>query len=267
VTDQTIAQLFDLSGKGTIVTGGAMGIGQAIAFRLAEAGAGVVIADINPEAAEKTASQIAARGGKAKAVQADARSAGDAAKAVQAAVDAFGSLDILVNNAGIYPGSPVMEMTEEAWDRVLDINLKGVMLYSQTIAGEMIRAGHGGRIVNMASMEGMHPRERMAHYTTSKAGVIMLTKAMALELAPHGILINAVAPGGIITPGTAMQGSELVAAGKSLEQISAEFMARLPLGRMGNPDDVAKVVLFLASGAADYITGTVLLVDGGWQLG
>jgi 2-deoxy-D-gluconate 3-dehydrogenase len=150
---------------------------------------------------------------------------------------------------------------------VLDLNLKGVLLYSQTAAREMIRAGHGGKIVNMASMEGMHPWENLAHYTTSKAGVIMLTKAMALELARHGILINAVAPGGIMTPGTAVQGSELVAAGKSLEQVTAMFMARLALGRIGTPDDVAKVVVFLASGAADYMTGTVLLVDGGWQLG
>jgi len=267
VTDQTIAQLFDLTGKGAIVTGGAMGIGQAIAFRLAEAGAGVIIADINPEAAEKTASEIAARGGKARAVKADARNAGDAAKAVRAAVDAFGSLDILVNNAGIYPISPVLEITEEAWDRVLDVNLKGVLLYSQIAAREMIRAGHGGKIVNMASMEGMHPWENLAHYTTSKAGVIMLTKAMALELAAHGILINSVAPGGIMTPGTAVQGSELLAVGKSLEQVTGAFMARLALGRIGTPDDVAKVVLFLASGAADYMTGTVLLVDGGWQLG
>ena len=267
MTNQTIQQLFDLTGKGAIVTGGAVGIGQAIAFRLAEAGAGVMITDIKLEAAEQTASEIVARGGKAHAIQADASSEADAAKAVSAAVNTLGGLDILVNNAGIYPISPVLEITAEKWDRVFDVNLRGVLLYSQTAAREMINAGHGGKIVNMASMEGLHPREDMAHYTTSKAGVIMLTQAMALELAHHGILINAVAPGGIATPGTVAVGAELAAAGKSLDQITGSFMARLPMGRMGEPDDVAKVVLFLASGAADYVTGTVTLIDGGWHLG
>jgi 2-deoxy-D-gluconate 3-dehydrogenase len=266
VTTPTIAQLFDLTGKGAIVTGGAMGIGQAIAFRLGEAGAGVIIADINLEAAEQTASKIAARGGKAQAVLADARNGDDAEKAVRATVAAFGSLDILVNNAGIYPMSAVLDITAEMWERVLDINLKGVLLYSQAAAREMIAAGHGGKIINMASMEGLHPWPDLAHYSTSKAGVIMMTKAMALELAPQGILINALAPGGINTPGTTAHGLELAAAGRPLEELTNAFMARLPVGRLGRPDDVAKVVLFLASGAADYMTGSVVLVDGGWQI-
>jgi len=243
-----------------------MGIGQAIAFRLAEAGASVMITDINLEAANQTAEQIASQGGKAHAVHADASSANDAKKAVQATVETFGRLDILVNNAGIYPILPVLEISEEEWDKVLDINLKGVYFYSQAAAQEMIKAGQGGKIVNIASMEGMHPREGLAHYTTSKAAVIMLTKAMALELATHSVLVNAVAPGGIITPGGAALGAELKAAGKSLKEISATFMARLPLGRMGEPDDIAKVVLFLASEAADYMTGSVILVDGGYLL-
>jgi len=266
VTAQTIAQLYDLTGKGALVTGAAAGIGRAIVSRLAEAGASVMIADIDLEAAEKAASGIAERGGRAQAIQADASSEADAGKAVQATVAAFGSLDILVNNAGIYPISPVLEITSEMWDRVLDINLKGVMLYSQAAAREMIRAGHGGKMVNIASMEGLHPREDLAHYTTSKAAVIMLTKAMALELATHNILINAVAPGGIVTPGAVAQGAALASSGKPMQEISDSFMSRLPLRRMGEPDDVARVVLFLTSGAADYMTGSVLLVDGGWQL-
>jgi 2-deoxy-D-gluconate 3-dehydrogenase len=266
MTTQTIAQLFDLTGKGAIVTGAAMGIGQAIASRLAEAGAGVMITDINPEAASQTVEQIMARGGKARAIHADATSADDAKKAVEATVESFGRLDILVNNAGIYPISPILEISEEMWDRVLDINIKGVYFYSRAAAKEMIKAGQGGKIVNMASMEGLHPRVDLAPYVTSKGGVVMLTKALALELAPHNILVNAVAPGGIVTPGTWEHGAALMAMGRSLEEIGDAFMARLPMGRMGEPDDVAKVALFLASAAADYMTGSVLLVDGGFQL-
>lgn len=269
MTTQTIAQLFDLTGKGAIVTGAAMGIGQAIASRLAEAGAGVMITDINPEAASQTVEQIMARGGKARAIHADATSADDAKKAVEATVESFGRLDILVNNAGIYPFSPILEISEEMWNKVLDINLKGVYSYSQAAAREMVRAGHGGKIVNIASMEGLHPREQLAAYVASKGGMIMLTKAMALELATHNILINAIAPGGVWTPGTKAQVAALQASGKSVDQLAEmgkSFMARLPLGRTGEPDDVAKVVLFLASAAADYMTGSVLLVDGGFQL-
>lgn len=266
MTSQRIAQLFDLKGKGAIVTGAGMGIGQAIAFRLAEAGASVMIADIDLDAANQTVEQIKTSGGAAQAIRADAASAADAGKVAQATVEAFDSLDILVNNAGIFPFSSVLEIGEEIWDKVLDINVKGVYFYSQTAAQEMIKAGHGGKIINMASMEGLHPREDLAHYVTSKAGVVMLTKALALELARYNILINAVAPGGIMTPGATAHGLALKASGKSLEELSNSFMARLPLGRMGKPDDVAKVVLFLASAAADYMTGSVVLVDGGYLL-
>ena len=159
MTKQTIAELFDLSGKGAVVTGGAMGIGQGIAFRLAEAGAGVMIADINLEAANQTVQEIKSRGGKAQAVYADVRSAADAKKVAKAMVEAFGSLDILVNNAGIYPLVPLLQVTEELWDRVLDVNLKGGFLYAQASAEEMIKAGHGGRIINIASIDALKPQE------------------------------------------------------------------------------------------------------------
>ena len=266
MTTQTIAELFDLTGKVAIVTGAGMGIGQAIAFRLAEAGAGVMITDINLEAANQTVEQIAGRGGMAQAIQADASSSDDAMRATRATVNAFGSLDILVNNAGIFPHASILDISEEMWDKVLDINVKGLYFYSQAAAKEMIKAGHGGKIVNMASMEGLHPRENLAHYVTSKAGVTMLTKALALELAPHNILVNAIAPGGILTPGTMAQRTTLKSSGKPLKEIFDSFMARLPLGRMGEPDDVAKVVLFMVSAAADYMTGSVILVDGGYLL-
>jgi 2-deoxy-D-gluconate 3-dehydrogenase len=255
-----------MTGKGAIVTGAAMGIGQAIAFRLAEAGAGVMITDINAEAAIQTVEQLIARGGKARAIQADATSADDAKKAVEATVESFGHLDILVNNAGIYPFSPILEISEEMWNKVLDINIKGVYSYSQAAAREMVRAGHGGKIVNIASMEGLHPREHLAAYVASKGGVIMLTKAMALELATHNILINAIAPGGVWTPGTEALARQVAAGGIPLQETWDAYIARVPLGRFAEPDDVAKVVLFLASAAADYMTGSVLLVDGGYQL-
>jgi len=264
---QTIAQLFDLSGKGAIVTGGAMGIGQAIAFRLAEAGASVMIADIDLEDANQTAERIKAGGGQAQAIRADVRNTADAKKVAQAAVEIFGSLSILVNNAGIYPFSAVLQTSEELWDRVFDINLKGAFFYSQAAAQEMIKVGRGGRIINMASVDALRPHGSVAHYSASKGGLAMLTKALALELAPHGILVNAVAPGSIITPGTdAIRRGLGPAIGQSPEQMVKRFAERVPLRRAGTPDDVAKVVLFLASAAADYMTGDVVLVDGGYLL-
>jgi 2-deoxy-D-gluconate 3-dehydrogenase len=259
----TIVQLFDLTDKGAIVTGGAMGIGQGIAFRLAEAGAGIMIADIDTGAAGETVQQIADRGGRAQAICADVTSPDDATAAVRACVDAFGSLDILVNNAGVYPHSPALEISDEMWDRVLGVNLKGVYFFSQAAAEEMIRAGHGGKIVNIASDSGLHPGEDRAAYCTSKAAVIMLTQAMALELARHSILVNVVAPGGVMTPGGAALAAQLKARGVSMEEMADNFMARVPLHRLGEPDDIARVVLFLASAAADYMTGSVVSADGG----
>ncbi len=264
---QTIAQLFDLTGKGAIVTGGAKGIGQAIAFRLAEAGTGVMIADIDMDAAGKTVEQIKEKGGKAQAIRAEASSAADAGKAVQSTIDTFGSLDILVNNAGIFPFSPVLETTVELWNQVIDINLKGVFLYSQAAGQAMAQAGNGGRIINLASIDALKPTGMLAHYNASKGGVLMLTKALAKELAPMKVLVNAVAPGSIATPGVENIKSNMAESmGTTPEQIDESYLQRMPVGRMGEPDDIAKVVLFLASGAADYVTGEMIVVDGGHLL-
>ncbi len=263
---QSIAQLYDLTGKGAVVTGAGMGIGQAIAFRLAEAGARVMITDINMDAANQTVDQITARGDTAQAIHADASSLDDAKKVAQATVEAFGSLDILVNNAGIIPTSPALEIGDEMWNRVLDINLKGVYWNTKVAVEEMIRAGHGGKVVNMASMEGLHPRKDYAHYCASKGGVIMLTKSLALEFATHNILINAIAPGGVWTPAVERIALEYIEGGADFEVEINAYLARVPIGRMAEPDDVAKVALFLASAAADYMTGSVVLVDGGFQL-
>ncbi len=263
---KTVAQLFDLSGKGAIVTGGGMGIGRAITTRLAEAGAGVMIADIDLDAATKAAQRIKEKGGRAETVRADTRSRADAENAVQATVQAFGSLDILVNNAGIYPISKAVDTTEELWDRVLDINLKGTFLFSQAAAREMIKAKHGGKIINLASIDAVHPMGDVSHYNASKGGVLSLTKALALEWAPHGILVNAIAPGSIWTPGSEKIRVQQEAAGKKAEDLLNKFMSRWPMGRPGEPDDIAKVVLFYASDAASYVTGTMLVVDGGYLL-
>jgi len=227
----------------------------------------VMIADINLEAASQTVEQIKARGGTAQAIRADARSKADAKKVVEATIEAFGSLDILVNNAGIYPSSPILQTSEEMWDAVFDINLKGVFFYSQTAAQEMVKTGHGGKIINMASIGGERPYGQEAPYAASKGGLVMLTKALALELAPYNILVNAVSPGAITTPGTDAARAALSASGAGTpEEIIEAYSRSVPLRRMGEPDDVAKVVLFLASAAADYMTGSYVLVDGGFLL-
>ncbi|MBI2854741.1 MAG: SDR family oxidoreductase [Chloroflexi bacterium] len=256
MAQQTIAQIFDLKGKGAIVTGGAMGIGRGIVQRLAEAGAGVIVADINLEAAKKTAEQVTAAGGKAKAMHADAASADDARKTAAAAVEAFGRLDILVNNAGIYPFSPLLDTSEEMWNKVIQINLSGVFFYSQAAAREMVKAGRGGRIVNIASIDAFRPTGRLAHYDASKGGMVSMTKSFALELAPNRILVNAIAPGGVITEGTRPY----------MTRSMIQAAEGIPLGRYAEPDDIAKVALFLASGASDYMTGSVVLADGGFLL-
>ncbi len=264
---QSIAEIFDLKGKAAIVTGGAMGIGEAIALRLAEAGASVMIADVNLEAANKVVDRIKSRGGKAEAIYADSSNTDDARKVAQATVDTFGSLDILVNNAGIYPFSPALEMTEAQWDKVLGINLKGVFFYAQAAARQMIQAGHGGKIVNIASIDALHPTGNLAHYDASKGGVVMVTKALALEFGKHNIYVNAIAPGGIQTPGGQAQSAAILKTiGMPSEELAKAFTARIPLGRGGEPDDIAKVVLFLASSASDYMTGSLVVVDGGYLL-
>jgi 2-deoxy-D-gluconate 3-dehydrogenase len=263
---KSIAELFDLSGKGAIVTGAGMGIGRAIAYRLSEAGASVMIADIDVDAANKTVDKIKARGGKAHAILANTRNIAHAEKVAEAAVETFGSLDILVNNAGIYPLSPAIDTTEELWDRTLDINLKGLFFFCQAAAREMIKADRGGKIINIASIDAVHPMGEVSHYNASKGGVLSLTKALALEWGPHKIHVNAVAPGSVWTPGTEKTRVAREAKGQGVEDLLNKFMGRMPLGRPGEPDDIAKVVLFFASEASDYVTGAMLVVDGGYLL-
>jgi 2-dehydro-3-deoxy-D-gluconate 5-dehydrogenase len=265
MSDQTISRIFNLTGKSVIVTGGAMGIGKGIALRMAEAGASIMIADINRESAVKTVDEIKSNEGKAQYILADSRQVLDAEKTVKATLEAFGRLDILVNNAGIYPAAPLLMVSEEMWDNVFDTNLKGMFFYSKAAAQQMINAGQGGKIINLASIDGVNPGEGRLVYGASKAGAIALTKSLALELAPHKILINAVAPGAIHTPGLD-QILSTYARGMGITPDALEAgdaKANTPIGYYGQPDDIAKVVLFLASDASNYMTGHTIVVDGG----
>lgn len=252
--------LLTLSGKTAIVTGGAMGIGKGIVARLHEAGAAIVIADYDAEATQATSAAFnALRPDSVIGVVADVSKAADVKKMVAAAVDTFGSLDILVNNAGVFPAQPISDMTEADFERVININLKGIFLGTKFASEQMIQQGNGGKIINVTSIDALHPSMvGLAHYDASKHGAWGFTKNAALELAEHKIWVNAIAPGGIATPGVAkMQGQSAQAA------IQEAFLARIPMHRMGEPDDIGKVALFLASDMASYITGEQIVVDGG----
>lgn len=260
--------LLDLSGKTAIVTGGAVGIGLGISRRLAEAGANVLIADVNAENAEKAKQELIGLGYKAEAVATDVSKEADVEAMVQKAVSAFGGVDILVNNAGIYPNILLMNMTAADFEKVIGVNLEGVFLCSKKAAEQMISQGRGGKIVNITSIDALHPSTPgLAHYDASKHGVWGFTKNIALELAQHKIWVNAVAPGGIATPGVqALQGGGKVPAGVDMSKMLEGFLAKIPMHRMGEPDDIGKVVLFLASDMSSYMTGSQIVVDGGFLL-
>lgn len=265
MTAQTIREIFDLTGKSAVVTGGSKGIGQAITFRLAEAGARVVVIDLDKEAAVQTVNEIKKSGYKSEYLVADVSNIAQVEKVIQTAVETLGGLDILINNAGIYPPMPVFQITEQVWDAVFDTNLKGMFFYSQAAAKEMVKRGHGGKIINLASIDGMQPGEGRLIYGASKAGVITMTKSLALELSPHKILVNAIAPGAIHTPGlVTILDIYAKAGGITAEALEAgDAKANTPMGYYGQADDIAKAALFLASEAASYMTGQTIVVDGG----
>lgn len=253
---------FDLTGKNAVVTGGAMGIGFGIVKRLMEAGANVLIADVNEEAAQAAVDKLGNISTKAAAVKADVRADDAGDKVVAAAVREFGSLDILVNNAGIYPSVPVLDMSTELFDRVYQINLRGLVFMSKAAGKQMVEQGKGGKIINIASIDAFHPSfVGLAAYDASKGGVVMFTKSFALEMAPHNVHVNGIAPGGISTEGTAAGIEGLTK--EQLDEMLAAFVKMIPVGRMGGPDDIGKVAVFLASSASDYMAGEIIIVDGG----
>jgi len=252
--------LLRLDGRVAIVTGSAMGIGKAIVTRLAGAGAAVVIADTSPESAI-TEKELLASGYDALAVPCDVSSETDVAAMVATTVEWRGGVDILVNNAGVYPFAPVLTMSADAFTRIVDINLKGVFLCSREAAARMVKQGRGGRIINITSVDAVHPSSiGLAAYDASKHGVWGFTKNLALELAPHRIWVNAIAPGAIATPGVEHANA---AAGVDPQDVVKAFVSRIPMQRIGDPDDIGKVALFLASDLATYQTGSQIVVDGG----
>lgn len=260
---KSITELMDLGGQVAIVTGGAVGIGEGICGRLAEAGATVVVADLDEDGARRTAKELSAQGGRAIALHVDVADAASVDAMVLAAVDELGHIDILVNNAGIYPAHLVLQLDVAEFDRVVATNLRGVFLATRAVALQMVAQGHGGRIVNVTSIDALHPSSAgLAHYDASKHGVWGFTKNAALELAEHGITVNAVAPGGILTPG-AMRSSADATSDVDTSAMMAQFLKRIPMHRLGEPDEIGTVVLFLVSGLASYMTGSQVVVDGG----
>ena len=250
--------MFDLKDKVAIITGSRRGMGRSHAILFAKAGAKVVVSDISLEECQKVADEIKKEDGEAIAVKCDVSKKSEVEVLIKTAIDKWGEIDILVNNAGIAQMVPFLQMTEEQWDRTLDINLKGYFLCSQIAAIEMAKR-KSGVIVNIASVamgqQGFGSANAV-HYSASKGGIAAMTEALAVELAVYNIRVNAIAPGLIETPMVDFVKQD----SKTLEGI----LTRVPLGRMGKPEEISNVVLFLASDASSYMTGSTVVVDGGW---
>ncbi len=246
--------------KVAVITGGAMGIGAATARLFAAEGALVVIGDVAGEAAGLVVETIAAAGGQAAQFQVDVRKPDEAERVIQGAISIFGGVDILVNNAGVALAKSTLDTTPEEWERVIGINLTGAWLSARAVIPEMIRRG-GGVIVNVASNAGLVGFPNLAAYCASKGGLVQLTKAMALDCAPLHIRVNAVCPGHTRTP----MGNGFIAAQPDPAAFVKEFInVQHPIGRMAEPEEVARAVLFLASDDASFVTGSILAVDGGY---
>jgi NAD(P)-dependent dehydrogenase (short-subunit alcohol dehydrogenase family) len=255
----------DLTGKIAVVTGAASGIGQACARILLENNAKVVVADVQKEAGEKTATELSATG-ICRFIHTDVTLRKSVEEMVGRVIEEFGGIDIFVNNAGINIGGKrvnIDEYSDENWDKVLAVDLTGVFYCSQAVSRVMIKR-QSGKIINIGSVFGAVPARKQIAFTAAKGGLHNMTRAMALELAPSGIRVNAIAPGSILTEGTRQ-----LFYGNDADQaeMTQQMLSHVPLGQPGEVDDIAYAVLFLASPQSNYITGHILTVDGGWTCG
>jgi NAD(P)-dependent dehydrogenase (short-subunit alcohol dehydrogenase family) len=247
-----------LAGEVALVTGAARGLGRAIARALAKTGARVALSDRDGALVRQAAAELAG----AVALEADVGDPGQVRDTVAECVSRLGGLTVLVANAGIYPVTPFASLDESEWDAVIRTNLKGAYLCAKAAVDVMSRTGRGGSLIFTASTAAFHPRPGIAHYGASKAGIVALTRVLGLELGRQGIRVNAVCPGLIMTEG--VRAEMATPEGRVANE---RVIRRLPLGRAGEPDDIAQAVVFLASPAARYVTGQLLVVDGGYSLG
>lgn len=251
---------YDLTGKRALITGAGSGIGRAAALILAHYGAAVAVCDISRERAETVTGEIKAHGGKALALCGDVSNAGSVADMFQTMAEAFGGLDILISNAGIGGDvKPILEQSEQAWDQVLSVNLKGAFLCGKQAAAQMISQGTGGRVIFTSSIAAYEGGGFHGPYGAAKGGLCTLVRTMAHEWAPYGITVNAVCPGL-----TATAINREISADPELEK---QFLAKIPLGRMAKPEEIASVMLYLSTDAAAFITGTSIIADGGATIG
>jgi NAD(P)-dependent dehydrogenase (short-subunit alcohol dehydrogenase family) len=266
VASKSIADLVSLQGRSAVVTGGARGLGYAIARRLAEAGARILIGDKNAEGAGTAAAAIARDfGTECLSSGLDVADGASMARFAEMADARFGAIDIWINNAGIFPASILTETSEDDWDLVQDVNLRGTFLGCREAGRRMSRQGRGV-IVNITSVGGYRGRPSLAHYNAAKHGVVGLTKSLAMELGPAGVRVVAVAPAMNETPGLEEQRAryrENSEAAQSFREMEQKILSTFPLRRFGQPDDVARVVLFVASDLAAYVTATTVFCDGG----
>jgi len=256
----------NLKNKVAIVTGSGQGIGKAIALELAKEGAKIVVSDINQESIDSTVEEIKKLGVDVMGVKTDVSNSADVEKMVKETIDKFKTIDILVNNAGIYPFKPFTDLTEEDWDKVLNINLKGIFNCTKNVTKKMM-SQKSGSIVNISSIDGavvggVVGFTGVVHYAASKGGVLGFTRSAALELSHYGIRVNAVAPGAIETPTVKGVMEKIPGAKEAMDKV----IQMIPMKRLGKPEDIAKTVAFLASDDSCYITGQLIVADGGYTL-
>ena len=266
--DRSIDDLLDLGGRAAVVTGAAQGFGFAAARRLAEAGAAVMLTDRRGDAVEAAASRLAQHGERVSWAVGDVSIPGEVDGLISATVGRFGRLDVLVNNAAAYSNVRIDEMPLDRFASVLDVNVNGAFWCARQAARQMIEQGSGGVIVNVTSIDALHPTSKgMSHYTTSKHALWGLTKCLALELGPHGIRTNAIAPGPSLTEGAIEYIKAGAPEGIDVEQQWAEASGRVPMRRWAEPDEIGRAVVFLASDLSAYLNGAQIVVDGGYLLG